>query len=363
MTTNREEWQTRAARWFCVALLLLGGYWLLRYALGVWLPFLIAWGVAVVVYPLSCKASRRIHLPQKLLAVIFVVLLLALLGTLLFFGVERLLSEIDALLLRLSQKDNALSSSVDAIVAWAGNLLSRFSFLESVGDGSLGEAASAWVEQIVAGLGARLGGTVGDLLAATPNWIFGAVVTLMASFYLSADYARIRDGLLLRLPHGAQRRAETLRRHARRVLSGYGRAYLILFVLTFAEVLVGLLWLRVPYAILLALAVAAVDILPVLGSGTVLLPWAVFALLGGNSATGLGLLILYGVVTLVRQLVEPHLLGGSLGVHPLLSLFCMYVGFGLFGLTGMLLGPAAALFIKEFFLMAEESCKNPSDGV
>lgn len=347
--TKGNDWQTRAARWICIGLGILSVYLVLKYAALALLPFIVAWGVAVLVYPLSRKTASKLHLPQKLLAVIYVILLLTVLGLLIWVGVTRLLAEIESLLLRLSEKDNALAVAVDGIWGQVTGFLERFSFLGGEGNTDMGGMVSDALRQTVSSLGGELGSAVGAFLAAAPSVIFGVVVTLMACLYLSADYERIRNRLLSLLPSGARETAETVRRRAQRVLTGYGRAYLILGALTFAEVLVGLWILKMPYAFLIALAVAAVDILPFLGSGIVLVPWSVFLILGGNVSAGLGLLILYGVLTLVRQIAEPHLLGGSLGVHPLLSLFCVFVGWQLFGLLGMFLGPAAALCLQEGF--------------
>ena len=101
------------------------------------------------------------------------------------------------------------------------------------------------------------------------------------------------------------------------------------------------------YSFLLAAMVAVVDILPVLGAGTVLIPWAVFSFLFHESSLGVGLLILYGVITILRQVVEPHLVGESLGVHPLLVLLCAFGSSLLLGFGGMLLGPLLAVVIRE----------------
>ena len=143
-------------------------------------------------------------------------------------------------------------------------------------------------------------------------------------------------------------------------IRGYLRAYLLLFLLTFSEVLIGLLILRQHYAFLIALLVAVVDILPVLGAGTVLIPWAIALLLFRQYSLGFGLLILYGVITIVRQIVEPYALGSRLGLHPLLSLLSMFTGFQVFGIPGMLLGPGVAMLIREYLRTDTEATNTES---
>ena len=123
-------------------------------------------------------------------------------------------------------------------------------------------------------------------------------------------------------------------------------AALLLALLTFLEMFVGLTLLRKPYAFLLALLIAFVDFLPVLGTGTVLIPWGIGELLLGSTGSGLGILALYAISSVLREIAEPHLVGRSLGIHPLLSLLSMYAGFRLFGIHGMVLAPLAAAVIK-----------------
>ena len=130
-----------------------------------------------------------------------------------------------------------------------------------------------------------------------------------------------------------------------------------MFLLTFVELLVGFLALRVEYVFLLAFLTAVLDILPVLGVGTVLIPFALFSFVTGNVFQGVGLLILYGLITVIRQIAEPHLVGKSLGLHPILMLVSFYAGWKLFGVAGVFLGPALALLIKAFF----EQSARPED--
>ena len=119
---------------------------------------------------------------------------------------------------------------------------------------------------------------------------------------------------------------------------------------TFAQVTVGLLLLRVEPAVLLAGLTALVDALPIFGSGTVLVPWGIWALLSGDLLRGFGLLFLYGLVTLVRSLLEPRLVGRRAGLPPLVALISMYGGFRLFGILGLLLAPLAAVVIWQLWM-------------
>ena len=117
--------------------------------------------------------------------------------------------------------------------------------------------------------------------------------------------------------------------------------------LTFAELFVAFSLMGVSYAFLTAAAVARVDLLPILGVGTVLLPWSAISFLLGDPRLGIGLLLTYAVVSLVRQFVEPRLIGKELGIPPLLSIITMYVGFRLFGFIGLISAPAVAMLVAN----------------
>ena len=142
-------------------------------------------------------------------------------------------------------------------------------------------------------------------------------------------------------------------------MTGWLSAQLKLSVIAFGALLVGFWLLRVPYGILWAAVIAVVDLLPVLGCGTVLVPWSLICLLQGQQLRGLGLLGLYGVVWLLRSVLEPKLLGKELGLDPLVTLLAVYAGYRLLGLTGMLLAPILAVAVVKLAEQGMEIKEKP----
>ena len=126
----------------------------------------------------------------------------------------------------------------------------------------------------------------------------------------------------------------------------YMRSYLLLLVITFAEMAVGLFLIRAPYPLVMALIIAALDLLPVIGVGVVLIPWGVWSFAVGKTPFGIGLLVLFAFHTVFRQIIEPKIVGKNLGVHPLLTLLFIYVGYSVFGIAGLLLVPVLTVGIK-----------------
>ncbi len=129
----------------------------------------------------------------------------------------------------------------------------------------------------------------------------------------------------------------------------YIKAYALLMFITFVELAVGLSILGVPGALAIAALTAMVDILPVLGTGGIIIPWGVFHLVKGNLRLGLGLLVLYVVVTVIRQVLEPKVVGQQIGLHPIVVLMCMYVGLRLFGVIGLFVLPFSILILRYLY--------------
>lgn len=327
------------------------------------LPFLLAWLLSLCIMPVSERLAKRLHLPQKLCAAVLLTLVLSLLLFLIGASLNRLLRELQALLSRLLESGNFPESAVSDSFDYFEKVTSGIGFLSRIEAGErysvfrerFNSTVSELIGSAVSAMSAEVPRAAGRLIAAIPSVLLFAAVTVIAGFYFCMDRRRIETALLELLPEGIRKRVPELRERAKHFSWRYIRAYLLLLLLTFAELFLGLTVLRVEYAFLLAMLIAVVDILPVLGVGTVLVPWAAVELIRKNFYLGIGLLILYLAVTVLRQILEPKLVGHSLGIHPLLALLAGYGGWKCFGVIGMALGPMVALFIKGALSLARRS--------
>jgi len=180
-----------------------------------------------------------------------------------------------------------------------------------------------------------------------PSFLVKFIITIVASFFFVSDYYAITSFLARQLPQKARDMLFKVKEKGVDVIFKFGRAYAILLSITFVELLIGFSLLRVDYALLIALLTAIVDILPVLGTGTVLIPWAAAMLILGNFPLGIGLLILYAIITVVRQMLEPRVVGKQIGLYPLVTLVCMFVGTYLFGFVGLFGLPIIATVLVQ----------------
>lgn len=201
-------------------------------------------------------------------------------------------------------------------------------------------------EDLVTGISSSLINLLTNFLKGLPLFIVGFVFMIISSFAIAMDYDRVTLFLLQQLPHRMRPMMLDVKNFLVSCLLRLARAYAIIMLITFCELSVGLWALRIERFWKIAAVIALMDIMPLLGSGAVLIPWGIFELANGHGPLGAGLLVLYAVITVMRNIIEPHVVGDSLGLHPVVTLTAMFFGLCTFGLPGMLAAPVAALLIR-----------------
>ena len=348
------EWGVLASKLFCGVVVLFCVLLAAKYALGALLPFALAYCFSLVIDPIASAVSKKARLPKKLCAFVCLSLIILALGALIACGLRRLALEMSELFESASRGEGTLAELFGALWEALSSLFERLDLARIVPDGAADgrveealELISSAGERLITEVGERFFAILGGLLSASPSFLLGTAVTIIATYYFCLDKEKIDAGLRCLIPKKHSDTVLVIAARLRSAAKRYARAYLFLTGLTFLQTLVGLSLLKVRYALLVALGIALVDLLPVLGAGVALVPWAIAAFLLGNTRLGVGLLVLYGTVTVVRQIAEPHVIGTSIGLHPAAALFSSYVGLKLFGFLGIILGPAAAFMISE----------------
>lgn len=201
--------------------------------------------------------------------------------------------------------------------------------------------ASDWVGQLFS--------SIVTVIAFIPEGILLLIFTLMVAFFFCRDKEKIKRGIAQLLPQHIAKLIESIGREMGAAIVGIIRAQLILMIITFFQTLIGFYVLGIEYSLLLACLVGLVDALPILGPGAVFVPWIIWELLIGNIRLAIGLFILYVLVSVVRQLLQPKIVGDSVGMHPLEALLALYGGLQAFGVLGLFLGPAVLVTIKAIW--------------
>jgi len=185
-----------------------------------------------------------------------------------------------------------------------------------------------------------------DMVKFLPQLFLFIVISLVSSFFMSRDREKISRFVYKQIPEGWRNKVRTVKEDLFAALMGFIKAQSILISVTFIALLIGYSLIGVKYVFSLALITAVVDALPVLGTGTILIPAAAINLIMGNVPKALAFIALYIVILIVRQFLEPKVVGQSLGLHPLVTLISIYVGLQLFGIIGLFLGPIIVAIIK-----------------
>ncbi|MBQ7474950.1 MAG: sporulation integral membrane protein YtvI [Clostridia bacterium] len=336
-------------------------WFFVKYALFAVVPVVISAAVAALLRPAATLFSKRTRIPYRVCGGAVSVVTIFVVGFLSVIVTAKLVGELGGflggLVSGLEKEDNVLRRVIDLFV----NLRERIPIFDKLGS-AVGEDAAARIYSAVTdlirnaaqALSAKTAALAGSLVSALPGALFASTVTVAGTYYLTTDREGVKNGFFELLPPGVRRSLSRMRGGMRGGLSGYLRAYLAIMVVTFCELFVGFIVLGFRYSFLIAAAVAIVDILPVLGSGTVLFPWATVLFLIGDFKRAIGLLVLLGIMSVVRQIIEPKLLGKYMGHHPFVSLFSAYLGFTLLGVPGLIAAPAAIFVLKYLFSKNEK---------
>lgn len=319
-------------------------------------PFLLAWLVSLCVRPAARYLSASVGGKEKNWAILLLILFLFLFSAGIAFLSARLYREAQALLLRISENEDGIGALLGELGEQLDRFGSRFPFVNRLrGDDRLAtlfHSVESGAKQAfcnaIADLTARLSDATFDFLGSVPSFVLSLTVFLFACFCFCADASIFGALSETFLPEKMQNRIKTVGAKVKKTLFCFVRANLVLMLLTFVELYIGLLLIGADYALLMAALIALVDLLPVFGTGTVMLPWAAICMLTRDFRMAIGLLLLYAVVTLIRRFAEPRIVGKSVGLHPLLSLFSMYAGFRLAGIGGMWAGPLLAILIRTW---------------
>lgn len=319
-------------------------YIALRWLWPLLLPFLTGFAVAYMLHPVTgfiCRHSKISRRSAAIIgAIVFYVLLICvcwLLGAFFLLELERTGKYLPQL---YSEKiEPALSLLSDKFLSLAGRFfpgLDGGQIYSSLNDalGGIFVSASTWGVGLLAGIA-----------KSAPMAALTLIFTIMSSVLICADYKAVTAFVMRQIPVRLHSTILDVRDFLARSILKIVKTYLILMVITFALLAAGLWFLKIENFVIYSAIIAFLDLLPVIGSGMVLIPWGVVLIITGQSFTGVGMLLLWAFSSFIRELLEPKILGGQIGLHPLVTLTAMYFGLKLAGFGGLVLVPVFCLLV------------------
>ncbi len=331
-----------------VAILIALGYIFLKYALEILLPFIVAFLIVAMARPIINKIANNSKISKPIVSIFVLCMLLllsvAILAIILTITIDQIGNITEGIISSLSSEENYVTKIFDFIeiatekLPFINGLLGNEDALYNLVLDMMLDGAKA--------LSLKLTQYLARIITALPSIIVTLIVLVLALFYFAKDYDKIGNLIIDKLPRRIGRIALIFKNDVLLVVSKYLKSYLILLIITFAELISGFLILGVENSFVLALIIALVDMLPILGAGTVLVPWSIIMLIMGDYKLAIGLFILAGVTYFSRQILEPKILSSQMNVHPLITLLFMYAGLKLAGFVGLFVAPVVAFIIK-----------------
>ena len=317
--------------------------------LGLFMPFVLALVAAWLLDPLVRLLQRKLGLARGLLSLALILLAFGAVSGVLFGLGWALFGEVRS----LAENWNGIWSSIQQALEEVGEGLDRLfahmpGGVEQFVDANL-EHFNQWLGDIFNTVMRQAGGWATDIAFSIPSFVVALIVFILAAYFITADYPRMIRNARDRMPEGLRGFASHVRTTALGAFAGYVRAEIIISIVVFFILTVGFFVIGQPYGLLLALLFAVLDFIPIIGSGTVMIPWAVIDLFLGDWSHALGLMVTWGVVCVFRRVAEPKVVGSQTGLSPILSLVSMYVGMRLAGVLGMILGPIVCLVAINVF--------------
>ncbi|MEA4882149.1 MAG: sporulation integral membrane protein YtvI [Clostridia bacterium] len=324
-----------------VVLLIVITYAAIRFMLPLFTPFVIAVFMAALIDPGVTFLQRKLRLPRGVAAILVLAVMGISLGLLLWIGIV----EIGAELEQLSQNDGALSAAfskgIDQLMAAITRIFEQLP--APVADAiranqgrvvALAESAVVWLTGVARGL---------------PQFTIVLLISTISTFFIARDSAILSETVTNALPKPWRKQFRRIRSELVAGFTGYMRGRFVLIAITMILTLFGLSAMGVSYSWLLALTCGVLDIIPLIGPSVLFLPWAFYHAIIGNIGYAIGLVAVLFVTSAIRQVAEARVMGSSLDLHPLAALISVYVGVRLFGVTGLIAGPIAVVFVKAVY--------------
>ena len=315
-----------------------------------YIPFLIAFIISLIIEPLIRKIMKFTNLTRKVSAIITLIIVFSLVIGLLAWGITSLITEASIIL-------ENLNNNVGSITDKVSNLITNFSFDNIKIAEQIKEIARNSFNNIL-GAGTNIAQnlltSIMNILTNVPKIMIYIGITIISTYFVCTDKMYILDQLEHHLPRNWVNKFGAKLRKVISSLGDYLKAEGIIILISFSIVLIGLIifsiiGMNVRYPLVIALFIAFVDALPILGAGTIIIPWAIISAFNGDITLAMSLIILYVIIIVTRQLIEPRIISSHIGIHPIFTLLAMYTGFKIIGVIGMFVGPIILIILKNIF--------------
>lgn len=322
-------------------------------------PFVAGWIIALIAGPLVRFFEEKVKIRRKVGSAFVIVVVIGLVVLLIYFAGAKMIDQAVGLIGSLPEMWEGMQADLSRIGEKLNVVLTRLPADVQAGISDFMATIGGWLGDFFGHIGTPTIAAAGNLAKQLPAIFIGVIMALLSAYFFVAERGQINDWFRRHTPASIQLRYRMMRNSLVKSVGGYFRAQLKIEVWMYLLLVIGLAILHVDYYALIALGIAIMDFLPFFGTGTILIPWAVIRILTADYQVAVGLLIIWGVGQLARQLIQPKIVGDSMGVPPLPTLFLLYIGYKFGGVVGMILAVPLGLLVYSMYQEgAFETTKN-----
>ena len=336
---TKRDFLTGFAYW---AIIIVGVYLALEYLLPVSVPFLLG----ILVAWLVIRISKKLRCPHKLLRITLALVIYGIIGLLVTLLISRGVTLVSGIIKWIPQVyESKLVPFVTLVYNWCAQGLQQLDPALSSTLSVLLESAFSTLKNLLSQLSTATVGVVSNIATGIPNLVLSLLTMIFSTIFVVGDYEQIYSFTQNYVPESVRRVITKVRFYLTDTLFVVIRSYVLIMLLTFAELSILFTVFGIQKAFLKAALIALFDVMPILGTGGIMIPWFVISFALGHTAQGLKLLLIYAIVTVVRNYVEPKIVGAQLGLHPIITLVSMFIGLRLFGFWGLFGLPVGISFL------------------
>ncbi|MCU6699542.1 sporulation integral membrane protein YtvI [Dorea ammoniilytica] len=313
------------------------------------MPFVIGWILSVIAGPLVTFLEKKLKVMKRLGSAITIILVLALCIGLIYLIISQIWEEISVLIRNFPSMYHDLERGLSQIGAQGNTLFERFPEQIQNSWATLMNNLDDTASSLIGRIGEPTIEVAGNVAKRIPSVLIGTIVAFVSAYFFIADKENLGEWVKKVVPKSITSRLLLVGENLKYAMGGYFKAQFKIMGVVFAILLVGFTLMQIRFSILLAIVIAFLDFLPFFGTGTALIPWAIYKFLVGDYKMVAALVILYGVTQLVRQLIQPKLVGDSMGLNPLYTLFLLYLGYRVGSVLGMIFAVPIGLILLNLY--------------
>lgn len=311
------------------------------------MPFVVGWIISCIANPFVVFLEKKLKFKRKAGTVVVIIAVIAAVIAILYGVCLMLVRQLSGFISELPQMWHDLQQDFDRL----GSFIEQYTngkmpkLNEAVSD--LGNTIGEWLAGLPQSINLDSFQGVGNMVGNIASVIVSIVMCMLSAYFFIADREWVGNFVQKHLPKSLFHKYEIFMSSLKQAVGGYFKAQFRIEVWMYVLLLIGLSLMRVRYAFLIALLIAFLDFLPVFGTGIVLIPWAIITLIGGNYLRALGFLVIWGVGQLFRQFIQPKIVGDSIGMEPIPTLFLLFIGYRLAGVGGMLFAVPIGIILEN----------------